>query len=105
MDIVSGEPLFSSLDKFDAHCGWPSFTQPLEAERIKNKVDFKLLDAPHGGALQGRGFPLGPRFQGWAKADRVALLHQLGGVAFFVPVDQLEAEGYGEYLAQFQTKG
>ncbi|MBP8125330.1 MAG: peptide-methionine (R)-S-oxide reductase, partial [Caldilineaceae bacterium] len=38
VDIVSGEPLFSSLDKFDAHCGWPSFTQPLEAERIKSKT-------------------------------------------------------------------
>ena len=103
VDIVSGEPLFSSLDKFDSGCGWPSFTKPVEPENIEQNVDHSHgmtrteIRSSNGDSHLGHIFDDGPSEQG-------GLRYCINSAALrFIPVDDLESEGYGEYLKLFKS--
>jgi peptide-methionine (R)-S-oxide reductase len=101
VDVVSGEPLFSSLDKFDSGTGWPSFTRPLEPGNVTTRTDRRLLMArtevrsKAAGSHLGHVFEDGPRPTGLRYCMNSASLR-------FIPVDRLAQEGYGQYLPLFQ---
>ena len=101
VDVVSGEPLFSSADKYDSGTGWPSFTRPLAEENIVEKQDKTLfmvrteVRSKHADSHLGHVFPDGPEPTGQRYCMNSAAMR-------FIPVEELEAEGYGEYLRLFE---
>lgn len=102
VDIVSGEPLFSSLDKFDSGCGWPSFTTPLESQHVTEHSDSTFgmrrveVRSKYGDSHLGHVFNDGPR-------DKGGLRYCINSASLrFIPKERLEAEGYGEYAKIFQ---
>ena len=101
VDVVSGEPLFASINKYDSHTGWPSFTVPLEPDNVVEKSDKSHgmirteVRSSHGDSHLGHLFDDGP-------AEAGGLRYCMNSASLrFVPVDQLEAEGYGAYRHLF----
>jgi methionine-R-sulfoxide reductase len=103
VDVVSGEPLFSSLDKYESGTGWPSFTKPLVPQNIKTKTDRLLgysrteVRSATADSHLGHVFDDGPRPTGLRYCMNSAAMR-------FIPVSRLVAEGYGQYLPLFQAK-
>jgi peptide-methionine (R)-S-oxide reductase len=104
VDIVSGEPLFSSLDKFDSGCGWPSFTKPLEPENVEEHSDTSYgmtrteVRSGNADSHLGHVFDDGPR-------DKGGLRYCINSASLrFIPLEELEGEGYGEYRKLFEQK-
>jgi peptide methionine sulfoxide reductase msrA/msrB len=103
VDVVSGEPLFSSLDKYESGTGWPSFSRPLAPDNVVTERDFKLLlprtevRSKHADSHLGHVFSDGPKPTGLRYCMNSASLR-------FVPVSKLEQEGYGQYLPLFEAK-
>ncbi len=105
VDIVSGEPLFASADKFDSHCGWPSFTKPIEPANVAELHDHSHgmarieVRSAGGDSHLGHVFPDGPR-------DRGGLRYCINSASLrFVPRADMEAEGYADYLDQVEEIG
>ena len=103
VDIVSGEPLFASSDKFESGCGWPSFTRPLVTDHVVERTDASLgmvrteVRSQHGDSHLGHVFPDGPK-------DRGGLRYCINSAALrFIPKEEMEAEGYGALLDKLDT--
>jgi methionine-R-sulfoxide reductase len=101
VDVVSGEPLFSSLDKYDSGTGWPSFTKPLEPANVKTKTDRTLfmerteVRSAHADSHLGHVFDDGPQPTGLRYCMNSASMR-------FIPVAKLAEEGYGQYVPLFE---
>lgn len=102
VDIVSGEPLFASSDKYESGCGWPSFTKPIEPAHVQELEDRTHgmirteVRSSHGDSHLGHVFPDGPR-------DRGGLRYCINSASLrFVHLDDMQAEGYGDYIDQVE---
>jgi peptide-methionine (R)-S-oxide reductase len=102
VDIVSGEPLFASSDKYESGCGWPSFTKPIEPANVKELSDTSHgmsrteVRSANGDSHLGHVFTDGPR-------DRGGLRYCINSASLrFVPREEMEAQGYGDYLDQVE---
>jgi len=102
VDIVSGEPLFASSDKYESGCGWPSFTKPIERANVVERSDTTHgmirteVRSSHGDSHLGHVFPDGP-------PDRGGLRYCINSASLrFIHRNDMEAEGYGAYLAQVE---
>jgi peptide-methionine (R)-S-oxide reductase len=102
VDVVSGEPLFASSDKFESGCGWPSFTKPIEPANINSLRDNSLgmvrieVRSKHGDSHLGHVFDDGP-------ADRGGLRYCINSASLkFIPREEMEAKGYGAYIDQVE---
>ena len=102
VDIVSGEPLFASADKFESGCGWPSFTKPIAVAHVSEIRDASLgmvrieVRSTHGDSHLGHVFPDGPR-------ERGGLRYCINSASLrFVRRDDMDAQGYGAYLNQIE---
>ena len=102
VDIVSGKPLFSSLDKFDSGCGWPAFAKPIETQEVTEHFDTSFgmrrveVRSKTANSHLGHVFPDGPK-------ERGGLRYCINSAALrFIPVERLEQEGYGEYKKLFE---
>jgi len=102
VDVVTGEPLFSSKDKYDAGCGWPSFTKPIDKEFVKEKLDLSHgmvrteVRSKYGDSHLGHVFTDGPK-------DKGGLRYCINSAALrFIKKEDMEKEGYGEYLKLFE---
>lgn len=103
VDVVSGEPLFASVNKYDSRSGWPSFTKPIDSENIVENKDASHgmvrteVRSSHGDSHLGHVFPDGPPEEG-------GLRYCINSASLrFIPLDELESEGYGEYRKLFET--
>ena len=104
VDVVSGEPLFASVDKFDSGSGWPSFTKPVDSDNVVEKRDFSHLmirtevRSTHGDSHLGHVFTDGPKADG-------GLRYCINSAALrFIHLDDLEAEGYAQYRRLFSNQ-
>lgn len=102
VDVVSGEPLFSSRDKFNAGCGWPSFSKPLDGTDLKNRADHKLwqprteVRSAKADSHLGHVFPDGPEESG-------GLRYCINSAALrFIPLEEMDQAGYGQYKEQVE---
>jgi methionine-R-sulfoxide reductase len=105
VDVVSGEPLFASPDKYDSKSGWPSFTKPIESENVVEKQDVTHgmirteVRSKHGDSHLGHVFDDGPSHQG-------GLRYCINSASLrFIPLAELEKQGYGRYLQLFEHSG
>jgi peptide-methionine (R)-S-oxide reductase len=104
VDVVSGEPLFASVNKFESNSGWPSFTKPIEPENVVENSDISHgmtrteVRSSHGDSHLGHIFPDGPSEEG-------GLRYCINSASLrFVPLDELESEGYGMYRKLFESR-
>ena len=102
VDIVSGEPLFASSDKYDSGCGWPSFTKPIEPAHVSEHRDASLgmvrteVRSAHGDSHLGHVFPDGP-------VEHGGLRYCINSASLrFIPREKMAQEGYGDYLDQVE---